>query len=187
MRSVIFVVLGFMIALIGTSVEAQPYPKGTAADVTHTDIQDALKKTASAKVSDQQLRVVSINGEYNVAVGILHRAKASGKDAGGALEHTEVTEVYHIIEGSGTFVTGGDIENSKPLPANSEVVKVLVGPSNAGGPIDGGVSRKVGPGDVIILPPNTPHWFSEITTPEIVYLVVRVDSRKVLPAGYGAK
>ena len=45
----------------------------------------------------------------------------------------------------------------------------------------------IGPGDVVIIPPNTPHWFTEITTDQIVYLVVRVDPHKVLPAGYGVK
>ena len=53
--------------------------------------------------------------------------------------------------------------------------------------VQGGVSRKIGPGDVVIIPPNTPHWFSEITSDQIVYLVVRVDPHSVLPAGYGAK
>jgi len=39
----------------------------------------------------------------------------------------------------------------------------------------------------VIIPPNTPHWFKEITSDQIVYLVVRVDPHKVLPAGYGSK
>jgi quercetin dioxygenase-like cupin family protein len=64
---------------------------------------------------------------------------------------------------------------------------VLNGPSTGGTGIQGGVSRKLGPGDVVIIPPNTPHWFSEITTDQIVYLVVRVDAHKILPAGYVAK
>jgi quercetin dioxygenase-like cupin family protein len=67
------------------------------------------------------------------------------------------------------------------------VVKVLNGPSTQGGVVSNGVSRKVGPGDVVVIPPNTPHWFSDIATDQIVYLVVRVDPKKVLPAGYGAK
>jgi quercetin dioxygenase-like cupin family protein len=53
--------------------------------------------------------------------------------------------------------------------------------------IVGGISRKIGPGDVIVIPPNTPHTFTEITSPEITYLVVRFDPHKVLPAGYVAK
>jgi quercetin dioxygenase-like cupin family protein len=64
---------------------------------------------------------------------------------------------------------------------------VLNGPSTGGTAIEGGVSRKLSPGDVVIIPPNTPHWLSEITTDQIVYLVVRVDSHKILPAGYVAK
>jgi len=40
---------------------------------------------------------------------------------------------------------------------------------------------------VIIIPANTPHGFSEITSDRIVYLVVRVDPHKTLPAGYSAK
>jgi quercetin dioxygenase-like cupin family protein len=39
----------------------------------------------------------------------------------------------------------------------------------------------------VIIPPNTPHWFSEIPSDKIVYLVVRVDPHKILPAGYVAK
>jgi mannose-6-phosphate isomerase-like protein (cupin superfamily) len=162
-------------------------PSGVAADVTNAQIQAALKKTASAAVSDQQLRVESINGEYNVAVGVLHRSRASATAASGVLEHSQITEVYSILEGSGTFVTGGTMDNVKDIPPDNEIVKTLAGPSTSSGPIQHGVSRKVGPGDVIIIPPNTPHGFSEITTSEVVYLVVRVDPHKVLPAGYVAK
>jgi hypothetical protein len=42
----------------------------------------------------------------------------------------------------------------------------IVGPSSGGGRIVGGQRRKIGPGDVFIVPPNAPHWFSEITTDE---------------------
>jgi quercetin dioxygenase-like cupin family protein len=43
----------------------------------------------------------------------------------------------------------------------------------------GGQSRKIGPGDVVIVPPNTAHGWSEVTD-ELVYLVVRMDPHKVL-------
>jgi mannose-6-phosphate isomerase-like protein (cupin superfamily) len=158
----------------------------TATDVTNTDVQAALKKSASAPVSDQQLRVVDVDGEYNVAVGVLHRAKTNGKPSG-ALTHEKITEVYQILSGNGTLVTGGTLVNPKASAPDSEIVKVLAGPSISGSEIQGGVSRKIGPGDVIIIPPNTPHGFSEITSDQIVYTVVRMDSHKVLPAGYVAK
>ena len=174
-------------ALVSVASQAQtPHlPRGTATDISRGEVEATVQKTASAAVSDQAIRVVSINGEYNVGVGVVHRAKTSG--VGNAVEHSQITEVYHFIEGNGTFVTGGTIENAKESAPDSPVVKVLNGPSTQGGVVQNGVSRQVGPGDVVIIPPNTPHWFSEITSPQIVYLVVRVDPRKVLPAGYGAK
>jgi len=164
-------------------------PRGTATDVSNAEVLATVAKTAQAAVSDQAIRVVSINDEYNVGVGVVHRAKTSlgAKGNANAVEHSLITEVYHFIEGNGTFVTGGTIENAREVAADSPLVKVLNGPSTSGGAVQSGVSRKVGPGDVVIIPPNTPHWFSEISTDQIVYLVVRVDPHKVLPAGFGAK
>jgi mannose-6-phosphate isomerase-like protein (cupin superfamily) len=178
--------LGLAILFAGCAVQAQTAPRGTATDIPSAEIQAAAKKTASSAVSDQQLRVVSINGEYNVAIGVLHRNRASAQNPAGALEHSEVTEIYQIVSGTGTFVTGGTMDNPKASAPDSQIVKVLDGPSTSGGPIRNGVSRKVGPGDMIVIPPNTPHGFTEIDD-QVVYTVVRVDPHKILPAGYAAK
>lgn len=168
--------------------QASPHlPRGAATDITYAEIKATVQKAASTPVSDQQLRVVGINGAYNVGVGVVRRAKTEGRNPGGGIEHSHITEVYHIIDGEGTLVTGGTIDNPRESPPDSSVVKVLNGPSSGGGPIQNGVSRKVGPGDVVIIPPNTPHWFKEITSDQIVYLVVRIDPDKVLPAGYVSK
>jgi hypothetical protein len=159
-------------------------PRGTATGISSAEIQSLVQKTASERISDQAIRVVSINGEYNVGVGVVHRAKTFGAQAGGGIEHSQITEIYHVIEGNATLVTGGSMDNLSEFPADHPVVTVLNGPTTRGGPIQNGVSRKIGPGDVVIIPPNTPHWFSEISSDQIVYLVVRVDPHKVLPAGY---
>ncbi|HXJ02663.1 MAG TPA: cupin domain-containing protein [Micropepsaceae bacterium] len=169
------------------AAQAQHMPRGVATDISNAEIEAAVKKTATAPVSDQQLRVVSINGEYNVGTGVVHRAKTAGRDIGGGIEHSQITEIYHVISGNGTLVTGGTIENPKEQPPDSPVVTTLNGPSSGGGKVTDGKSRKLGPGDVVIIPPNTPHWWTEITSDQIVYLVVRVDPHKVLPAGYVAK
>ncbi len=159
-------------------------PAGAATDVPNADIEAAVARTLAAAVSDQQLRVVDVNGEYQVGVGVLHRlAYKPGQNPGNAIEHSQITEVYHVMRGGGTFVTGGKMENPKPAAPDSAVVKVLNGPSTTGGKIAGGVSRKVVPGDVIVIPPNTAHWFSDIDG-EIVYLVIRIDPHHVLPANY---
>jgi mannose-6-phosphate isomerase-like protein (cupin superfamily) len=176
-----------LIAASAVLAQSQHKPRGTAVDISKADVQATLQKTASAAVSDQAIRVVNVNGEYNVGVGVVHRSKSQATATGGSVEHSQITEVYHVIEGNATLVTGGTIESPRESAPDSPVVKVLNGPSTQGGVVSNGVSRKVGPGDVVIIPPNTPHWFSDIATDQIVYLVVRVDPKKVLPAGYGAK
>jgi mannose-6-phosphate isomerase-like protein (cupin superfamily) len=197
MRKAVFgiVAIAFALALPGgfraqtqsTPAVAPHLPRGTATDVNSAEIQALVQKTASERISDQAIRVVSINGEYNVGVGVVHRSKTAGAQAGGGIEHSKITEIYHVMEGNATLVTGGSMDNLAEFPADHPVVTVLNGPSTRGGPIQSGVSRKIGPGDVVIIPPNTPHWFSEITSDQIVYLVVRVDPHKVLPAGFVAK
>lgn len=174
-----------LVAVTSLAQSAAP-PSGAAIDIPNSEIQRIAQRNAGAPVSDQQIRIISVNGEYNVGVGVVHRAKTEKQSVGGS-EHSQITEVYHVISGNGTLVTGGTIENAKDRPADNEAVRILTGPSMEGTRIVGGTSRKIGPGDVIVIPPNTPHTFTEITSPEITYLVVRFDPRKVLPAGYAAK
>jgi mannose-6-phosphate isomerase-like protein (cupin superfamily) len=158
-------------------------PRGNSRMVD-VEIQTTAQKMSSERVGDRAIRVVSINGEYNLGISVVRRAKTGGTSAPEGIEHSQITEVYHVIEGHGTLVTGGQLVAPKEVPANDETVTLLNGPSTEGTRIQNGVSRKIGPGDVVIIPPNTPHWFSEIVSDQIVYLVVRVDPNKVLPAGY---
>src|SRR5262245_10360864 len=152
--------------------------RGAVANIPNADIQALAKTMSSLPGGDQLLRVVGINnGEYNVGVAVVHRAKAANIQA--SLAHHQITEIYHIISGSGTMVTGGAMENAKDT-TDSNTLSV-VGPSTAGGKIAGGQSRKIGPGDVVIVPPDTPHGWSDVSD-ELVYLVVRMDPKKVLKA-----
>ncbi len=52
-------------------------------------------------------------GKYNVAVGVLHRSAKPAQQ--GAIDHAQVTEVYHIIEGSGRSSPARTITNARPL------------------------------------------------------------------------
>jgi mannose-6-phosphate isomerase-like protein (cupin superfamily) len=173
-------VLALLFALVvADQARAQTAQATPAADIMNTEIQAAVQKTAALPVSDQQLRMVSIEGEYNVGAALVHRAKTAGREVGAALAHSQITEVYYIISGNGTLVTGGTLENAKDSPATS---RTLIGPSIQGTKILNGKSRQVGPGDMVIIPANTPHTFTEITSDRIVYMVVRVDPHKVLQA-----
>ena len=155
-------------------------PPRVATDVTEADVRAVIAKAPPDGILDQQIRVVDM-GKYNVAVGVLHRSAKPAQQ--GAIDHAQVTEVYHIIEGSGTFVTGGTIANARQVPTDNVIHTILVGPSTTGASTQGGQSRHVGPGDVIIVPPGVAHWFSKVDS-DMNYLVVRVDADHILPAGY---
>jgi mannose-6-phosphate isomerase-like protein (cupin superfamily) len=68
----------------------------------------------------------------------------------------DVTEIYQILDGSGTYVTGGTMPDPKDRTAG----------------IKGGESRDVKAGDFIVIPPGTAHWFSKIND-HITYVEVR--------------
>src|SRR5579872_5997500 len=122
MRSVTSTI--FALGLVSSlPLAAQHMPRGTATDVSKAEVEATLQKTAAAAVSDQAIRVISINDEYNVGVGVVHRAKTTGSTTGGGgIEHSQITEVYHVISGSGTLVTGGTIADPKDSAPDSQVV-----------------------------------------------------------------
>jgi hypothetical protein len=102
----------FLICAIA-GAQTQHEPRGAATEVSNDEINAIVKKTAAAAVSDTQIRVVGINNEYNVGVGVVHRARTQGKQTPNGIEHSQITEIYHVIEGNATLVTGGAMENPK--------------------------------------------------------------------------
>jgi mannose-6-phosphate isomerase-like protein (cupin superfamily) len=180
MLGVLFSML--VLPIIHIHAQSQHMPRGTAIVLPHDDLMAIKQRSADKPVNDTQVAVASINNdEYHLAVGIAHRSKASvDTPGGGGVEHSDITEVYYIISGTAILNTGGtvkDLKDPKPGAPNGPS-----GPTASGGEIVGGVTKAVGPGDVIVIPPNTPHRFSAINTDEIVYVLVRPDPHKVLPA-----
>jgi hypothetical protein len=104
--------------------------------------------------------------------------------SGGGIYHEGQTETYIIVSGTGTLVTGGKIINGRKSPPESEVTKVLNGPSCSGA-IAGAdvVRRKVKTGDIIVIPAGVPHGWMDIID-HVDYLSVRPDPERVLAAGY---
>jgi hypothetical protein len=135
-------VLLLLAAAVVRAQAQQPGARGTSTYISNAEIEATVRKTASLAVSDQALRIVSINnGEYNVAAGVVHRAKTVGQPTPNGIEHSEITEIYHVISGNGTLVTGGTLENPRPAPADSPTVALLNGPSTNGGAIRNGTSQ----------------------------------------------
>ena len=96
------------------------------------------------------------NGSYQV--------HASRREEPGQVEvHVKDTDVIYMLEGSTTFVTGGTMVGGKTT-APDEI---------RGSNVQGGETRTLTKGDVIIVPKGTPHWFKEVSGP-VLYYVVKV-------------
>jgi len=143
------------------------------------ELQAYTKKAIAEKRVDQQVRDVDI-GKAHIGIGMVYRGKLDAPAPDSVAEHDLVSEVYHIIDGSGTLVLGPDIVDMKRRPATAETVRLFNGPGNNGSTIRNGVSYQLKAGDVVIIPAGTGHWFTKIDD-HISYLMVRIDPDKVTP------
>lgn len=176
-----FAMLAALPALTAASArdEAKPKPSVPQATVVSAgEIRAAVARNNTGAIADVVLNVESIGSRYNVGVAVVRRTPTNGRAPVDALVHTDVMEVYHIIEGNGVLITGGIIQSPKPL-TDSAIVREI-GPSLAGTSISGGTRHQVGPGDIVVVPPHTPHGFVEIGSKRIVYTIIRIDPKRVL-------
>lgn len=164
----------------GTAHAQTPTCKGCSATyVPLEEINAYLARAQGVAVADQQVRAVDV-GKSNVAIGLVHREKLAAPAPNSVAEHDLVSEVYHVISGSGTLMTGPDLIGAQRRPADSEPVRLLNGPgSNAQG-IRNGVTHTLKAGDVIVIPAGTGHLWTRIDD-QITYLMVRVDPDKATP------
>jgi quercetin dioxygenase-like cupin family protein len=152
-----------------------------AVDVLKADIDAVM--AAPDGGADRQIKVVDV-GKLNVGVGVLQQGarKTAAGDPIVDISHAQVTEVYYVLSGSGVLITGTEVEGPTPLAADSDVVKVAVGPSHRA-TFMGGERRTVSTGDVVVIPAGVLHGWVEIPD-HVRYLSIRPDPDRVLPAGY---
>lgn len=191
-------------ALMFPAVAQAQNPKG-ATYIT----AEQVKAVNALPGVDRQIVNVDV-GNTNLAVGVIHRGRSGAPPAAGAaaaaapvvppepcgekgtvpagsptgLWHQGQTETYIIISGSGTLVTGGKVMNGRKSAADSQVTRVLNGPSCSGSIVgDDVVKRVVNVGDIIIIPAGVPHGWAEIGD-HVDYLSVRPDPQRTIPELY---
>jgi mannose-6-phosphate isomerase-like protein (cupin superfamily) len=157
--------LAFTLAL-ALAEEQQPATSGTF--ISADEIEATLKKSIANNVVDQPIKAADVPGGHKASLAMLRRTRAETS----ALIHDYVTEIYQIMEGSGTLVTGGSLDDGKP----TDLTRLNAGMSQTG-VHRGGESRRVTAKDVIIVPAGTPHRFSELDGP-ITYLVYRFEPKR---------
>jgi mannose-6-phosphate isomerase-like protein (cupin superfamily) len=146
--------------------------------VPWSEIMAYVWRAKANQLIDQQIRQVDI-GKVNVGVGVVYRGKLATAENNVA-EHDLVSELYHVIDGSGTLKLGPDLVGKERRPATLPTVRLMNGPGNNAKEIRNGVSYDLKQGDVVIIPAGTGHQFTRIDD-HITYLMVRVDPDKVTP------
>jgi mannose-6-phosphate isomerase-like protein (cupin superfamily) len=144
-----------------------------------SELQAYTKKALAENLLDQQVRDIEI-GKAHIGIGMVHRGKLDKPAPDSVAEHDQVSEVYHIIDGTATLMLGPDITNRQRRPATQLTVREFNGPGNNGSDIRNGKSYDLKPGDVVVIPAGTGHWFQKIDD-HIDYLMVRIDPDKVTP------
>jgi mannose-6-phosphate isomerase-like protein (cupin superfamily) len=90
--------------------------------------------------------LITSNSEFMVAGA--HREKPGQVEV-----HEKTTDILFVVDGEALYVTGGKMIDGKQTRPFEWI----------GASIEGGVEHHLKKGDVIIVPPNTPHWFKQVT------------------------
>ena len=142
-----------------TSRTQQADPSGFASDA---DVQAQLGEMLAAMKADQGFmwRPLVRDGANVAAIEIW---KKPGRPA----VHPTEAEYAIVLEGSGTLVSGGALAD--PKVSNANLIE--------GSQIEGGATRTLGRGDVILIPAGVPHWFG-ITGDRLVLLGIKLPGAK---------
>jgi mannose-6-phosphate isomerase-like protein (cupin superfamily) len=144
---------GLVLAFVFTSSMAfaqqagAPNAASSRTMVSAADVQAMIAKAKSERKDTQALLAQSMIQLAPYNVSLEYRAAVAN-----AAVHEAEAELFYVIDGSATLVTGGKLtDETRTNAANL-----------SGKGIEGGMSRKVTKGDFIMVPEGVPHWFSAI-------------------------
>ncbi len=139
------------IAIVGSSA-VRPVPAAATAAPSPSHVT-YLESARVAAAFAKGVPLLEVEG---------YKVHASRRDAPGVAEvHLWETDVIHVLEGSATFVTGGTVVDPKTTTPGE-----IRGPA-----IQGGESRRIAKGEVIVVPQGVPHWFKEVQGPLLYFAV----------------
>ena len=154
-----------MSLFLGMLAQAATSGPAPAVVVSAETIEATMKQSIANNKLDTKMNETPVKGGI-FRVGVVHRTAPETR----ALLHQDLTEVYQIIQGSGTLITGGTPQAPTPV---SDPPNLGPTPSYSVTQV-GGVSQRVKPKDIVIIPAGLPHRFSALDGP-IEYVIYRYE------------
>ncbi|PYR52834.1 MAG: hypothetical protein DMF89_01545 [Acidobacteria bacterium] len=149
-----------VLMVVRPSAQTPLPPPTQALDLTAADVQTMLKAYPGGNAEIKSIDA----GKHVVDFWLEQRKAGLTTPAGtGGIAHAEITEIYYIVQGKATLVTGGRLIEPKlneNLPKTEFPGGGKFPTPTYGGRFEGGRSRTVGPGDVIVVPPGTVHQWA---------------------------
>jgi mannose-6-phosphate isomerase-like protein (cupin superfamily) len=151
-RLTTFALMFLTAVAVGHLTAQQPAKQAKQAPATKTYVSASSVTAMMAKAKNERKQ-----DQANFIQGLLQLAPYSANleyrgAVGPAAVHEKEAELFYVIDGSGTLVTGGKLEGESRTNAEN-----LTGTG-----IEGGNTQNAAKGDFFIVPENTPHWFSKI-------------------------
>ncbi len=150
--------------------------------IPKSELDAYTEKAVRYGITDQQVRSMDV-GKSQLGIGMVTRGHLERGPIrpGSVAEHQQISEVYYIIEGTGTIITGPDLVNPVKRAADEKTVRLQNGPGwNADG-IRNAQEHHLKAGDMLVIPAGTGHLFTEVPGDHITYMMVRIDPDKVVP------
>jgi mannose-6-phosphate isomerase-like protein (cupin superfamily) len=153
----------------------------SATYIPKSELDAYTQRAIEHHIVDQQVRSIDL-GKAQIGIGMVTRGKLvpNTKQGEAVAEHEQVSEVYYIIDGAATLLTGSDLVEPRRRPDTLKTVRLQNGPGYNSKSINNPLVTQLKAGDVIVIPAGTGHWFTKIDD-HITYMMVRIDPDKVVP------
>lgn len=162
---------------LGMALLLAGLPLGPASAHAQTNAAPAAQAIEFASAADIKAQVRAMLAEMKPDQGFMWRplvrdganvaAVEIWKKPGLPAVHPADAEYAIVLEGSGTLVSGGTLQD--PKTRRADLVE--------GSRIEGGTTRQLRPGDVLLLGAGVPHWFG-ITGERLVLLGIKLPGAK---------
>ncbi len=119
----------------------------------------AYSKSLAPKIDAKKLATQTLGAFGNYSTIIVHR-----EGPGEAEYHATQADIMFVQTGEATMIYGGNLVDAKNTAPNEM----------RAASISGGTEKKLGPGDVLTIPPKVPHQVVVEAGKEITYFTVKV-------------